>query len=162
MINATQIVTFSLTTLDVLAGAKAAEMSLSMRLCYRSFANSLKHFIQQIEDVLAKRQAVHLPPPVEPIPEPITDLPEAEVQEALEYACTQIETYLARRAVVRPTLGLQALPEDVNIVAWSSAMIDAFGQTGPRVTRRHPPSEPAVRRPARSFPAPDPRLSPRS
>ena len=55
MLQAAHIIAFGMTTLDVLAEAKTAEMSQSMRLRYRSCANSLNRSTLQTEKALDQR-----------------------------------------------------------------------------------------------------------
>jgi hypothetical protein len=55
MLQAAHIIAFGMTTIDVLAEAKTAEMSQSMRLRYRSCANSLNRSTLQTEKALDQR-----------------------------------------------------------------------------------------------------------
>ena len=61
MLQAAHIIAFGMTTLDVLAEAKTAEMSQSMRLRYRSCANSLNRSTLQTEKALDQRLGDELP-----------------------------------------------------------------------------------------------------
>src|SRR5271163_4075360 len=80
MLQAAHIIAFGMTTLDVLAEAKTAEMSQSMRLRYRSCANSLNRSTLQTEKALDRRLDCDLP--VE-APEPVNDLPDADMEVAM-------------------------------------------------------------------------------
>src|ERR1700754_1302190 len=61
MLQAAHIIAFGLTTLDVLAEAKTAEMSQSMRLRYRSCANGLSRSTLQTEKALDQRLGDEIP-----------------------------------------------------------------------------------------------------
>jgi hypothetical protein len=61
MLQAAHIIAFGMTTLDVLAEAKTAEMSQSMRLRYRSCANSLNRSTLQTEKALDQRLGDQIP-----------------------------------------------------------------------------------------------------
>jgi hypothetical protein len=82
-LHAAQIIAFGLTTLDMLADAKAMEMSPSMRLRYRGCANSLSRASQQTEKAPAKLLTCDLPRSSEAAPEPLNDISEEDLREAL-------------------------------------------------------------------------------
>src|ERR1700733_8382552 len=86
MLQAAHIIALGMTTLDVLAEAKTAEMSPSMRLRYRSCANSLNRSTLQTEKALDLRLCDEVLPASNPTPEPMNDLPEAELKAAIEQA----------------------------------------------------------------------------
>ncbi len=69
MMQAAHIIALGMTTLDVLAEAKTAEMSQSMRLRYRSCANGLNRATLQTEKALDQRLGDEIPAPV-PVTEP--------------------------------------------------------------------------------------------
>ena len=79
MLQAAHIIAFGMTTLDVLAEAKTAEMSQSMRLRYRGCANNLNRSTLQTEKALDERLARELPPDPAAMPEPIDDMRQAEI-----------------------------------------------------------------------------------
>ena len=83
MLQAAQIIALGMTTLDVLAEAKTAEMSQSMRIRYRGCANGLNRSTLNTEKALDRRLDCDLPPP-EPVPEPVNDVPDADMQIAME------------------------------------------------------------------------------
>ena len=74
MLQAAHIIAFGLTTLDVLAEAKNAEMSQSMRLRYRGCANTLNRSGQKNEQALNRRLAKDVPGTPEPAVDPANDL----------------------------------------------------------------------------------------
>src|SRR5271154_7637555 len=85
MLQAAHIIAFGMTTLDVLAEAKTAEMSQSMRLRYRGCANSLNRSTLQTEKALDQRLGDEvLPAAFNPAPEPINDMHESELKAAIE------------------------------------------------------------------------------
>jgi hypothetical protein len=122
MLQAAHIIALGLTTLDVLAEAKAAEMSPSMRLRYRSCANSLNRSTRQTEKALDLRLGDEVLPALNPTPEPINDMPEAELKAAIEQAQAEIDTHRNR---TRPETH-----EERNKQLWASAMIDSLKQLG--------------------------------
>ena len=87
MLQAAHIIAFGMTTLDVLAEAKTAEMSQSMRLRYRSCANSLNRSTLQTEKALDQRLGDEIPAaaPAE-MPEPIDDMRQAEIMAVIQQA----------------------------------------------------------------------------
>ena len=84
MLQAAHIIALGMTTLDVLAEAKIAEMSQSMRLRYRGCANSLNRSTLQTEKALDQRLARELPADPAATPEPIDDMREAEIMAAIQ------------------------------------------------------------------------------
>ena len=124
MLQAAHIIALGMTTLDVLAEAKTAEMSLSMRLRYRSCANSLNRSTLQTEKALDLRLGDEVLPAPNPTPEPINDLPEAELKAAIEQAQAEIDTHRNR---AHP-----ATHEERNKKLWAGAMIDALGSSASR------------------------------
>src|ERR1700749_1514433 len=73
MLQAAHIIALGLTTLDVLAEAKTAEMSQSMRLRYRSCANGLNRATLRTEAALDQRLGDEIPAAPAAMPEPIDD-----------------------------------------------------------------------------------------
>ncbi len=122
MLQAAHIIALGMTTLDVLAEAKTAEMSPSMRLRYRSCANSLNRSTLQTEKALDLRLCDQLTAAADPMPEPINDLQEPELKAAIEQAQAKIDTH--RNRAHPPT------HEERNKKLWASAMIDALNQLG--------------------------------
>jgi hypothetical protein len=72
MLQAAHIIALGMTTLDVLAEAKTAEMSPSMRLRHRSCANSLNRATLQTEKALDLRLGDEVLPASDPTPEPVS------------------------------------------------------------------------------------------
>ena len=122
MLLAAHIIALGMTTLDVLAEAKTAEMSVSMRLRHRSCANSLNRSTLQTEKALDLRLGDEVVPASNPMPEPVNDMTEAEVKAAIEQAQAEIDTHRHR---ARPETH-----EERNKQLWASAMIDALNQLG--------------------------------
>jgi hypothetical protein len=123
MLQAAHIIALGMTTLDVLAEAKTAEMSVSMRLRHRSCANSLNRSTLQTEKALDLRLGDEvLPAASSPVPEPINDLQEAELKAAIEQAQAKIDIHRNR---ARP-----ATHEERNKQLWASAMIDTLKELG--------------------------------
>jgi hypothetical protein len=103
---AAQIIAFGLSTLDILADAKCVEMSPSMRLRYRGCANSLNRASQQTEKALAKLLTCDLPGSTEPAPEPLNDISEPDLREALRQAKATLDT--TRNRLSNPAAKAQA------------------------------------------------------
>jgi hypothetical protein len=98
MLHAAQIIAFGMSALDTLAEAKEADMSSSMRIRYRGCANGLDRACKQNETALRRRLACDLPTVVEPTPETMNDLPDAEAVRIIEAAQTAIASYRSRLA----------------------------------------------------------------
>ena len=92
ILNAAQIIAFSMSTLETLREAKADEMSPSMRVRYRGCANGLNRSSQQHEKTLALRLACDLPTAVDPV----NDVSDAAAQEAAQQAQAKIDSYRNR------------------------------------------------------------------
>jgi hypothetical protein len=120
MLQAAHIIALGMTTLDVLAEAKTAEMSVSMRLRHRSCANSLNRSTLQTEKALDLRLGDEVLPAAAPMPEPVSDMPEAELSAAIQQA---IDAH--RNNGAHP-----ATHEERNKQLWAGAMIDALNQLG--------------------------------
>jgi hypothetical protein len=122
-LQAAQIIALSMTTLDVLHEAKTVEMSMSMRIRFRGCANGLNRSTVQMQKSLDKNLACDGPM----APEPAKDLPDAEVQGAVEHARAAIETNRDRL----PATGARpATLEEHNKQVWASAMMDTLKQMG--------------------------------
>jgi len=137
MLHAAQIIAFGMSTLDTLAEAKEADMSLSMRIRYRGCANGLDRACKQNETALRRRLACDLPVMVEPAPEPVNDLPDAETVSIIEAAQTAIATYRSRlaaeHAAIQPptTTGLlESSLEWRNMQLSTDAMLSTLRQMG--------------------------------
>ena len=123
MLQAAQIIALGMTTLDVLAEAKTAEMSQSMRLRYRGCANGLNRSTLRTEKSLDERLAYDPPAPAETIPEPINDVPDADLETAMAHARAAIEAHRRNRvSAIRP--------EPKNDQRWAGAMTDTLKQMG--------------------------------
>jgi hypothetical protein len=108
-INAARIIAFSFSALELLAEAKGGEMSHELRMRYRMCANALDRSSQQIEARLTKSLACDLPAPAEAEADPVNDMPDAEVEAALQHARAQIETYRNRLSGAHPATLPQAI-----------------------------------------------------
>ncbi len=141
MLQAAHIIAFGMTTLDVLAEAKTAEMSQSMRLRYRSCANSLNRSTLQTEKALDQRLGDEIPDaaPAE-MAEPIDDMREAEIMAVIQQAKATINS---QRPRANPANGPK-LPTDQtwDPQLWASAMINRCSSTLPPLNL--PPRPPAL------------------
>jgi len=132
MLQAAHIIAFGMTTLDVLAEAKTAEMSQSMRLRYRSCANSLNRSTLQTEKALDQRLGDELPAAPAAMPEPIDDMREAEIMAAIQQAKANIN---AQRPRAHPATGPHPATNDPRDQTWdpqlwASAMIESLQHPG--------------------------------
>src|SRR6201985_492354 len=96
MMHAAHIIALGMTTLDVLAEAKTAEMSQSMRLRYRSCGNGLNRAMLRTEEALDQRLGDEIPAPnpaLAETEEPIDDMRQAEIMAVIE----QYKADVARR-----------------------------------------------------------------
>jgi hypothetical protein len=137
MLHAAQIVAFGMSTLDTLAEAKAADMSLSMRLRYRGCANGLDRSCKHRETALDRRLAGDPPMAAEPAPEPMNDLPGAEAQRMIEAAQAAIASHRGRLAPeathphTLPAAGLTGPAQEWrNMKLSADAMMNALKQMG--------------------------------
>ncbi len=142
MLHAAQIIALGMTTLDVLAEAKTAEMSQSMRIRYRGCANGLNRSALHTEKALDRRLDCDLPAATpDPVPEPVNDVSDADIQIAMEHARAAIEAH--RMAGLRPASDAPRTPAKTSVNAphpmsplqqaeqlWSSTMVDALAQMG--------------------------------
>jgi len=128
MLQAAHIIALGMTTLDVLAEAKTAEMSLSMRLRYRSCANSLNRSTLQTEKALDLRLGDEIPAAPPEVPEPVDDMREAEIMAAIQQYKAKIDS---QRPRAHPATGPHlATDQTWNPQLWASGMLDAFQQPG--------------------------------
>jgi hypothetical protein len=140
MLQAAQIIALGMTTLDVLAEAKTAEMSQSMRIRYRSCANGLNRSTLNTEKALDKRLDYDLPAATpEPLPEPVNDVPDADMQVAMEQARAAIEAHRNSLPSRRPASDAPKTTvktphptpqQEQNKQLWASALVDALKQIG--------------------------------
>jgi hypothetical protein len=122
MLQAAQIIALGMTTLDVLAEAKTADMSQSMRLRYRGCANGLNRSTLRTEKALDERLAYDLPPAPETKAEPVNDIPDADLKTAIEHARAAIDAHRDRVSAGRP--------DTRNNQRWAGEMIDTLKQIG--------------------------------
>jgi hypothetical protein len=131
MLMAAHIVALGMTTLDVLAEAKTAEMSQSMRLRYRGCANSLNRSTLRTEEALDQRLGDEIPAtaPAE-MAEPIDDMQEAEIMAVIQQHKANINSQ-------RPRANPAAVPHPATIdprdptwdpQLWATAMIESLQQ----------------------------------
>ena len=128
MLQAAHIIAFGMTTLDVLAEAKTAEMSQSMRLRYRGCANSLNRSTLQTEKALDQRLGDELPAAPAAMPEPVDDMREAEIMAAIQQYKAKIDT---QRPRAHPATGPHPATNDPRDQAWdpelwATAMINSL------------------------------------
>ena len=128
MLQAAHIIAFGMTTLDVLAEAKTAEMSQSMRLRYRSCANSLNRSTLQTEKALDQRLGDELPAAPAEMPEPIDDMRQAEIMAAIQQYKAKIDS---QRPRAHPATGPHlATDQTWDPELWASAMMNSLQQPG--------------------------------
>jgi hypothetical protein len=127
MINATRIIAFGFSSLELLAEAKSAELPVALSLRYRSCANALNRSCQQIEKALAKSLACDALDPVKPTPESVDDMPDAEVEAALQRAKARIDSYHNRLSGPHPATSPQTVFSPAKFAAQQNA---AKRQTG--------------------------------
>jgi hypothetical protein len=120
MLQAAHIIALGMTTLDVLAEAKTAEMSPSMRLRYRSCANSLNRSTLQTEKALDQRLGDEVLPAPSPAPQPPDEMPEAELNAAIQQA---LDNHRNNRAHT-------ATHQDQTTQLWAGAMLDSLQKLG--------------------------------
>ena len=138
MLQAAQIIALGMTTLDVLAEAKTAEMSQSMRIRYRGCANGLNRSTLNTEKALDRRLDCELPAATpEPVPEPVNDLPDADMEIAMEQARAAIEAHRNSLPTPRPASAAPKTSvktphptprQEHDKQLWSSATVDALNQ----------------------------------
>ncbi|WP_428485234.1 hypothetical protein [Rhodopila sp.] len=132
MLNAVQIIAFGFSALDVLAEAKATEMSPTLRLRFRGCANGLNRSCQQNEKALARRLTCDIPNVAAAEAEPLNDVPDPAVEEAIQQASAKIETYRNRLSGARPATVPHAIApsqQDANPRPWGSAIMQALAET---------------------------------
>jgi hypothetical protein len=140
MLQAAQIIALGMTTLDVLAEAKTAEMSQSMRIRYRGCANGLNRSTLSTEKALDRRLDCDLPAAIpEPAPEPVNDVPDADMQIAMAQARAAIEAHRNSVQSRHPATDAPKTPvktphpaprQEQDKQPWSSAMVHALNQIG--------------------------------
>jgi hypothetical protein len=131
MLQAAHIIAFGLTTLDVLAEAKTSEMSQSMRLRYRSCANSLNRSTLQTEKALDQRLGDEIPAAPAEMVEPIDDMREAEIMAVIQQHKANINSQRPRaNRVTAPHLAAANDPLNPNWdpQLWATAMIESMQQ----------------------------------
>ncbi len=144
MLQAAQIIALGMTTLDVLAEAKTAEMSQSMRIRYRGCANGLNRSTLNTEKALDRRLDCDLPAATpEPVPAPVNDVPDADMEIAMAQARAAIEEHRNSRPSRHPASDTPKDPiqapaktphptpqQEQNQQLWASAMVDTLKQMG--------------------------------
>jgi hypothetical protein len=128
MLQAAHIIAFGMTTLDVLAEAKTAEMSQSMRLRYRGCANNLNRSTLQTEKALDQRLGDELPPAPAEMAEPVDDMRQAEIMAAIQQYRAEVD---AKRPRVHPaTAPHPATDQTWDPQLWATAMINSMQPPG--------------------------------
>jgi hypothetical protein len=116
MLYAAQIIALGMTTLDVLAEAKTADMSQSMRIRSRGCANGLNRAAIRTEKALDQRLAGEPPPTPEP--------------GALEMPRNQPARAPTNHRIHTQALPATAVPLQPNSQLWAGAMMDTLRQMG--------------------------------
>jgi hypothetical protein len=117
MLQAARIVAFGMTTLDVLAEARTAGMSISMRVRFHGSANGLNRSALQTEKSLGHRLACDPLTVPEPMPDPGSPDPDPEIPVAVN--CP---------SGARPAIGTK--PDEWNRQLWAGAMMHVVKQMG--------------------------------
>jgi hypothetical protein len=130
MLQAAQMIALGITTLDIPAEAKTTDMPASMGIRFRGCANGLNRSTIQVEKALDRRLACELPMSLEPIPEPVNDIPDARWQAEIEHSQTQIEQI---QAVIdlqrnRSSGAPGSTNEEPKNMLWTGAMKDRMNQ----------------------------------
>jgi hypothetical protein len=132
MLQAAHIIAFGMTTLDVLAEAKTAEMSQSMRLRYRGCANSLNRSTLQTEKALDQRLGDEIPAASAEMAEPVDDMRQAEIMAVIQQYKAKIDAQRPRvQPATAPHPATNAAPDqtwDPELLA--TAMINSLQQPG--------------------------------
>jgi hypothetical protein len=104
MLDAAKVIAFSFAALETLADAQAPEqeMSPSLRLRFRSCANSLSRYSQVSEKTLEKRLSCDRPNPPRHLAEPIGDISDEEVDAMVQQAQAAIAACRERLPDPRP------------------------------------------------------------
>lgn len=106
MLNAARIIATSFSALELLADAKDAAMSDSMRLRYRGCANRLNGYAQKDEAALAKRLRQEQPARPDPRAEPADGLTPEELEVETARAYASLAELNARLAGIHESYGL--------------------------------------------------------
>jgi hypothetical protein len=135
LLRAAQIIALGMTTLDVLAEAKTAEMSQSMRLRYRGCANSLNRCASNTEKALERRLACDAPSTAEPMPEPASDVTTgANANSPVGQSATAFEPHRN-----------PAWPQERDRHLWAGAMMQTLQQLGVPVQITRPEDEARIK-----------------
>jgi hypothetical protein len=137
MLQAAHIIALGMTTLDVLAEAKTAEMSQSMRLRYRGCANGLNRATLQTEKALDQRLGDEIPaaaptPVADPADNIVSDIADAELDAAIQEAIVAHRNnspYPAASAT-HATPVTAATQQDQASQLWAAAMLDSLHKLG--------------------------------
>jgi hypothetical protein len=134
VINAARVIAFSFAALDTLAEAKDPHLSPAGRLRHRGCANNLNRSCQQNEHMLAGRLACTAPETPATTLEPVNDVPDADLHEAIRHAEANIANYRGGLATTRsprlPSGPLSASEQSRNNRLWGSAMAKILGEMG--------------------------------
>ncbi len=129
MLMAAHIIALGMTTLDVLAEAKTAEMSQAMRLRYRGCANSLNRSTLQTEKALDQRLGDEIPAAPAEMQEPVDDMRQPEIMAAIQEYKAKIDSQRPRAAHPAPATHPR-MDEARNAQLWASAMMNSLQQAG--------------------------------
>jgi hypothetical protein len=127
-LKAAQIIALSMTTLEALAEAKSADLSPSLRVRYLGCANSLNRSTLQHEKTLEKRLASDIPD--QTVAEPANDLPDHQVEAAIDFARAQIVSYRDRLPAARPAGGSNLTQPRPDMATLAGVMMSALSQGG--------------------------------
>jgi len=103
ILEAAQIIAFSMTSLDVLAEARTTEMSASMRVRCRGCANGLRRATAQLEKALNERLAAGAAEHADSTSEPLDDAPGSGAEAAIQ-ARAELGAHRDRPPSTRPVV----------------------------------------------------------
>jgi hypothetical protein len=129
LLNAVQILAFSLSSLDMLHEAKTTDMSPSLRLRFRSCANTLSRSAQKNEQTLAKRLACDAPDVTVPMAAAIADVADPVVEQTLQEADVRINGLRNRLLGVRAADAPQMSKAASAKPSWGAQMMDSLAET---------------------------------
>jgi hypothetical protein len=133
VLNASRIIAFSFSALDMLAEAKMTEMTVSMRLRYNGCANNLNRSCQQNENALAKRLDRDIPDAARPA-EPVNDVPDTDFEDAIQHAEAKIAIQRNRSALppsgILPSRPMAPAEREENNRQWGRAFVNILAEMG--------------------------------
>ncbi len=133
LLCAAQVIVFGFATLEALHETKTTDMSPLMRLRFRGCANNLNRSCQKTEQTLIKRLDCDEPAATDAEIDPVNDVSEPQVEEALQQTQAKIDTYRNRISGNRPAHSPQPPAQSSkhdNKRLWGEAMMDTLAEMG--------------------------------